>query len=74
MKLDNLTRSEKKALNELILAAESIDADLSFNADKRGLNEAMVRIESHRVRFLLKSLENLKALTAAAEKKSHAKH
>lgn len=63
MTFRDLNRNQSKALEGLIRASESIDADLSFNADRRGLNDLYVRIEAHRVRHLLKCLEEFKALT-----------
>ncbi len=55
-----------KSLKELILSAQNIQADLSFNADNRGLESkepgAQCRIESVRIRGLLKSLEELEKI------------
>lgn len=57
---DNLNEEQKNAIREVIKAAISIDADLSFNMDNRGLNTRMrTSIESVRVRYLLDSLKAL---------------
>lgn len=50
-----------QAVQELVQAAQSIEADLSFNADRRGLNDQFCRIESVRVRGLLEALYRLTA-------------
>jgi hypothetical protein len=52
----NLTPEQRQALHDLVWAARSIDADLSCNYDRRGLNDNWCMIEAVRIRNLLDAL------------------
>ncbi len=59
------TAAEYDALQDLAAAAETIDADLSGNADLR-IRGGFILIEEARIRLLLKSLRTYRQARSAA--------